>query len=224
MLGKDRLRFFSHDSDMRNDLKIRGLRSIYGLEGYAVWCCMLEVLTDSPTLSINYKKMELLLAGDFGLSPERLEGIMKFCEGIGLFQRSGEEIYSRALKNRFKATIGKAEQISKVRSQAARKRWECENDAKVMQMQCTIAMQIMQIREEKIREEKIRQEKIRQERKRQPSCRVTASLNFGMRHANLCRRCCGYPMHGVPKSNHDCANGARITNNASPRRANCSPG
>lgn len=164
------MRYFTHDTDMRNDLKIRGLRKIFGTEGYAVWCYLLEVLTDSRDLSINYKQSQLLLASDFDLSPDRLDEIVKFCEGVGLLQFDGDILYSTAHQERIAKIQHTHEARSNAAQRAAQQRWnsdaetmptQCEGNADAMPTQCET------MRSDAIREEKNRIEKKREEKKRE---------------------------------------------------------
>lgn len=155
MLARDRLRYFSHDFDMRNDLKIRGLRSVFGCEGYAVWCFMLEVLTDSATLCINYKQQQILLASDFGLSPDRLDQIIIFCEGVGLLQRDGDIIYSTRHQERLAAVNAKAQKATEKASKAANARWaQRQRETEAMHKQCISNAQAMLNDANKRREDK----------------------------------------------------------------------
>ena len=45
--------YFSHDRDMRNHRKIKALRTKFGVNGYAVWVMILEVLTGNNDNYIN---------------------------------------------------------------------------------------------------------------------------------------------------------------------------
>ena len=44
---KNNAEYFTHDADMRNDVKIKALRRKFSHTGYAVWNYLLETLTDS---------------------------------------------------------------------------------------------------------------------------------------------------------------------------------
>ena len=55
-LTTDKFRFFSHDADMRNDIKIKALRRKFGNDGYAVWNYLLETLTDNEEWEITFNK------------------------------------------------------------------------------------------------------------------------------------------------------------------------
>lgn len=127
MSFKDKLRYFSHDVDMRNDLKIRGLRRKFGNDGYAVWCYLLEVLTDTEELCVNFKEMADLLSADFDVEREVLTAIVGYCKQVGLLQSEGDVIFSARHRERITDVLDKARELSERRSQAGKrgmqKRW-----------------------------------------------------------------------------------------------------
>jgi len=166
MLTRDRIRFFSHDADMRNDLKIRGLRRKFKNDGYAVWCYLLEVLTDTEELCIDIEAMNDLLAADFDIEPDRLREIIGYCVKVGLFKREGGILYSERHRERIMGVLGKARQLSERRSEAGKrgmaKRWgkPAEDNTEIANDNTEIANDN---EEEKSREEEKRQEKKRVE-------------------------------------------------------------
>lgn len=81
---KENAEYFSHDADMRNHIKIKAVRNTFGIEGYAVWCMLIELATDASHFVIDLSEGEFsydLIAGDFGVSPDR------FREMVGYFGR-----------------------------------------------------------------------------------------------------------------------------------------
>jgi len=80
--------WFKHDKDMRDDPKVKALRRKFGLEGYAVYVMMIEMMVDSNGFFTvdNPENMELS-AGDIGIEPSRLCEILDYCVQIGLFYR-----------------------------------------------------------------------------------------------------------------------------------------
>lgn len=96
--------YFSHDADMRNDVKVKALRRRFGLTGYAVWCFLLEALTDADSFEIEWTPTSReLYAADFDIAPEELDPILSYCESIGLMQRRGDIIFSEAHQRRLQA-------------------------------------------------------------------------------------------------------------------------
>jgi hypothetical protein len=100
--------YFPHDADMRNDPKIRALRRKYGIEGYAVWNMLLEILTDSEFFEFKLNRLNNeLLAGDFDIDPEDLKKIICYCQEINLLVSEGEMIFTEKLKERFESVLNR---------------------------------------------------------------------------------------------------------------------
>ena len=84
---KNNADYFTHDANMRNDLKIRALRRKFGLEGYAIWAFLLEVLTDADYFRIEWDEFnQELLAGDFDIDSECLTEVVEYCCKLKLLQ------------------------------------------------------------------------------------------------------------------------------------------
>ena len=104
--------WFKHDKDMRADDKVLALRRKYGVEGYGIWCMMLEKLTDSDDFSIELSPAKTeLLAGDFGFHPLKLAEIIDYFLQLDLLQKeilAGDNAFiltSRRLKQRFEVVL-----------------------------------------------------------------------------------------------------------------------
>lgn len=106
---KNNAEYFSHDADMRNDVKVKALRRKFQHMGYAVWCFILESLTDGEFFEIDYSELNReLIAADFDVSVEDLEKIVEYCCKIGLLQLTDDNrLYSEAHKRRFSSLIEK---------------------------------------------------------------------------------------------------------------------
>lgn len=119
--------FFSHDCNARNDPKILALRSVYGAEGYGVYFMLVEILREQPDykLAVN-KYIWSTLAMQMQVEASKLEQIINDCctefseNGNTLLVNDGEYLYSASLLRR----MGKVGDISNLRREAARKRWE----------------------------------------------------------------------------------------------------
>ncbi len=108
---KNNAEYFTHDADMRNDVKIKALRRRFQHTGYAVWCFLLEVLTDGEFFEIDYRELNReLLAADFDVSVEKLEEIVEYCCKLNLLQLTDDNrLYSEAHQKRFASLITKRE-------------------------------------------------------------------------------------------------------------------
>ena len=120
--------FFSHDCNARNDPKILALRSIYGAEGYGVYFMLIEILREQPEYKLPITKyIWNTLAMQMQMEASKLEQIItdcctEFSDGGNntLLVNDGEYLYSASLLRR----MGKVDDISKLRREAAKKRWE----------------------------------------------------------------------------------------------------
>lgn len=105
---KDNADYFSHDADMRNDNKIKALRRKYKINGYGIWCMLLEHLTDTNHFKYEYNDFNLeLLAGDFDIEPTLLKEIIDYCILLNLIKYEDGYIFSEKLIERFESLLNK---------------------------------------------------------------------------------------------------------------------
>lgn len=161
---KNNAEFFKHDSDMRNDLKVKALRRKFGHIGYSVWCFILETLTDCDFFEIDYDVVnQELLAADYDVSTEQLRNIIEYCCQIGLLQKSddGLKLFSEALKRRLEVLTSKRERDRERQQRVISERKQELNN--VLETKTELSNNSRadnsNIIEEKIREEKKRLEK-----------------------------------------------------------------
>ena len=107
---KNNAEYFTHDADMRNDVKIKALRRKFSHTGYAVWNYLLETLTDSDFFEVEWEEINIeLLAADYDVSVSELTEIVEYCVKIGLLQRAGNKLVSRAHQQRFASLLANRE-------------------------------------------------------------------------------------------------------------------
>jgi hypothetical protein len=106
---KDNADYFSHDADMRNDLKIKALRRKYSHTGYAVYNYMLELLTDSNFFQHKWDDLNIeIISGDFNIDPEILKEIIEYCTStLQLFTIENGLIWCETLRKRFESLLSK---------------------------------------------------------------------------------------------------------------------
>ena len=105
---KNNADYFSHDANMRNDRKVKAIRAKFGLEGYAVWCMFLEILTDSNNFQILLDEVELeLIAGDIGICAARLNEMITYFQRLKLLEIVGDHATCPSLIERFKPLLDK---------------------------------------------------------------------------------------------------------------------
>ena len=107
---KNNAEYFTHDADMRNDVKIKALRRKFSHTGYAVWNYLLETLTDSDFFEVEWEEINIeLLAADYDVSVSELTEIVEYCVKIGLLQRAGNKLISKAHQQRFSSLLANRE-------------------------------------------------------------------------------------------------------------------
>lgn len=130
---KNNAEYFSHDADMRNNIKIKALRRRFSHKGYAVWCFILETLTDADCFEISFNEVnQELLAADFDISAEELCEIVEYCQKIGLLQstQDGCYLYCEAHKRRLADVVALREKCSRGGKLGMAARWGGGGDKK----------------------------------------------------------------------------------------------
>lgn len=133
--------YFSHDCNARNDEKILAMRSIYGLEGYAMYFMIVEILREQDEYKLEITKYTWnTLAMQMHTEAEKVKEFVNDCVNeFHLFAVENNVLYSESLLKRMKLF----KEISETRSKAAKTRWkkpddmqnECKSNANVEQMQ-----------------------------------------------------------------------------------------
>lgn len=107
---KNNADYFPHDADMRNDPKIKAIRRKFGIEGYGVYCMLIEFMTDSEYFEFKNDLLTIeLIAGDFDVNPEKLRDILTYCFQLDLLQLDPETgvIACKSLDNRLEPLLSK---------------------------------------------------------------------------------------------------------------------
>lgn len=84
---KNNLDYFSHDKDMRNDLKIKALRRKFSHKGYSIYVMMLEHLSNCEYLQYEWNELSIeLLTSDFDIDTDELMEIIDYSIKLKLFE------------------------------------------------------------------------------------------------------------------------------------------
>lgn len=109
------VKYFCHDVNARSDIKIINLQKKYGLLGYGIYFCLVEMLCSQK---------KYILKTDFELLAFELKEDAKIIEDViknyGLFVVSGGYFYSNSLKRRMQVL----DKIIESRKKGGKKRWE----------------------------------------------------------------------------------------------------
>lgn len=121
--------WFYHDIDMRNDIKIKALRRKFGLEGYAVYNCLLEMLSAADWFQIPFGEADTeLIAADLDIDSSRLSEIVKYCVKVELLTLSQKVLTCDALRRRFESLIALKERRAAAGRAGMKSRWYGNND------------------------------------------------------------------------------------------------
>lgn len=128
--NKNNAEYFSHDADMRNDVKVKALRRRFSHTGYAVWNYILETLTDTENFEIDFREVNKeLLAADFDVTVQELNDIVAYACKISLLQTNedGTVLFSAAHKRRFSDLLERRAKLSEAGKKGMAKRWSSNN-------------------------------------------------------------------------------------------------
>lgn len=123
--------YFSHDCNARNDEKILAMRSVYGLEGYAMYFMIIEILREQSEYKLEITKyIWSALAMQMHTDASKVQNFVNDCiNEFHLFVQKEGYLYSESLLKR----MSLFKEVSETRSKAAKSRWE---NANTMQKQC----------------------------------------------------------------------------------------
>jgi hypothetical protein len=104
--------YFSHDANLRNDPRIRALRTRFGLTGYAVYCMLLEILTGADGFSVQWDEFsQEIYAGDVGVSVAEMQDIVNFCCRIQILALNAEMLSCAKLTDSLRPLLEKRENL-----------------------------------------------------------------------------------------------------------------
>jgi len=85
--AKNNATWFRLDWDTHNHRKIKVIRAKYGIEGYAVYILLLQLLTHADSTEYADDSTEImLLAADWGTTPEVVRGVLDIAYELRLFE------------------------------------------------------------------------------------------------------------------------------------------
>lgn len=119
--------YFQHSVEMRNDRKVRAIRSKFDVKGYGVLCMLLECIAKENEFALTFDDMEQkLIAADFGIDVSELTAIVAMCAELGLITNKDGKLQSNELNE----TLAQLTELRKQKSESgklgAAKRWNKE--------------------------------------------------------------------------------------------------
>lgn len=124
--------YFPHDSDARNDMKIKLLLSHFGHEGYGKWWILIEILREMEgfALPIDSKFMQVV-ERELDMKRGKLMDFINFLVEIKLLELSDGKILSKSLIVRMNNWSFLTKTRKERAIKAANSRWKNENDSSV---------------------------------------------------------------------------------------------
>lgn len=154
---KDNADYFSHDADMRNDVKVKALRRRFSHKGYAVWCFILETLTNEDFFEVDYTPLNReLLAADFDVTVDELQQIVDYCCTLNLLQVNceTERLFSEAHQRRFDDMLARREKRSEAGRKGMASRWGKKPDNNVITEVSSVITEDNKEKEKKVKKTK----------------------------------------------------------------------
>ena len=120
--------YFSHDCNARNDIKILAMRTKYGLEGYAMYFMLLEILREQSDYKLPINKYTFkTLAWQFQCDEKLVEAFINdACNEFDLFILEDNYLYSESFLKR----MDKYKETSSKMKKLAESRWNKKNNEK----------------------------------------------------------------------------------------------
>ena len=118
------MRYFSHDSDAREDIKCKYLIREFGVKGYGMWWILCEILAGTESHRIDYsdRMQRWYLEEEMRSSGEELEAFLNTCAEVGLINGDiwGERIITSDRMNENSLYFGEKKEHA---YKGARARW-----------------------------------------------------------------------------------------------------
>lgn len=98
--------YFSHDNDMRNDLKVKALRRKFSHTGYSIYNMIIELLTNSDYFEYEWNELSIeLLTPDFDIDADLLEEIVSYSVKLNLLQLTNGYLHCDKLTERLEEEV-----------------------------------------------------------------------------------------------------------------------
>jgi len=103
---KHNVDYFTHDVQMRNDVKIKALRRKYKHLGYSIYNITLELLGDAEYFEIKWDDMGIeLLVPEYDCDITELKDVIDYCIQLDLLQITHGYLNCRSFTERLESTV-----------------------------------------------------------------------------------------------------------------------
>ena len=146
--------YFPHFANARHDRKLKRVQKELGLEGYAIYFQLLEVLREQLDFKYPFNDVDLL-ADEMGTSEPKIKAVI--CN-YDLFTIDEDSNFFSIKQLYYLQPYIEKTQRARL---AAKKRWDNVNDdANAMQMHSKCNADAMQVKESKVKETKVKESKV----------------------------------------------------------------
>jgi hypothetical protein len=103
---KHNVDYFSHDCDMRNDIRIKALRRKFKHLGYSIYNITLELLGDTEYFQMKWDDNTIeLLTADYDCDTEELKEVINYCIQLNLLQITNGYLHCENFTKRLEETV-----------------------------------------------------------------------------------------------------------------------
>lgn len=121
------MKWFKHDTDARNDVRLKLLKKRFGAEGYGVYFQLLEVIGEFVEQN-NIEEWGMVdkfhsvetLSEECSVTPAKLREILKYCNELGLFEKKNERLYCEKITKRLDNFFDRVRRDNKSTTQPVR--------------------------------------------------------------------------------------------------------
>ncbi len=111
------MKWFKHDADAHRDAKLRKVTMKYGMEGYGLYWHCIEIIangveTNNVTFELEHDAE--VIAFDTGIHQDRVQEMMTFMVGLGLFENAGGVVTCLKLAKRLDQSMTSSPQMRKL--------------------------------------------------------------------------------------------------------------
>lgn len=101
------MKWFKHDTNARNDLRLKLLKKRFGVEGYGTYFSLLEIIGEFASKDnveewgfVDKLHTTETLAEEIGIDPVKLDEIFIACNELGLFTQKEKRLYCEKILTR----------------------------------------------------------------------------------------------------------------------------
>lgn len=143
---------------MRDHKKIKAIRSKFKIQGYGIWCMILEYLTGSDGNVFPYSDTEFeLMAGDFGVSATEIRDVVDYCIRLELLFNKNGFVNSDSLDERLAPVYEKRNKAKELSKQQQRQNGKFANSNTVSYVVSVAETPQSKVKESKLNETKVKE-------------------------------------------------------------------